>query len=238
MKQKESGHLCRSIAHRGLSAEAPENSLLAFELAGRRGVWGIETDVHSTADGALVCIHDDTVDRTTDGTGPVREMTFRQLQRCRIDRGRGLVRCSDRSIPTLTTYLDICRRYGAVAVIELKGVSGLEEVRAVYETVRDMRMENQCMCISFQIERLRELRILTEQIPVQLLAERGTKETVDRAAALGNSGIDFRTTKTGLNLPAYAHQKGCTVNVWTVNWAFRKRMWARAGADFITSNRW
>ncbi len=238
MKQKESGHLCRSIAHRGLSAEAPENSLLAFELAGQRGVWGIETDVHATADGVLVCIHDDTVDRTTDGTGPVREMTSQQLRRCHIDRGRGLARCSDRSIPTLTAYLDICKRYGAVAVIELKGVSCLEEVRAVYETVQGMGMENQCMCISFQIERLRELRTLTESIPVQLLAERGTKETVDRAAALGNSGIDFRTTKTGLSLPAYAHQKGCTVNVWTVNWAFRKGMWERAGADFLTSNQW
>ncbi len=238
MKQKENGHLCRSIAHRGLSAEAPENSLMAFELAGQRGVWGIETDVHSTADGVLVCIHDDTVDRTTDGTGPVREMTLQQLRRCHIDRGRGLERCEDREIPTLTAYLDICKRYRAVAVIELKGVSCLEEVQAVYETVRDMGMESRSMCMSFQIERLRELRTLTEQIPVQLLAERGTKETVDRAAALGNSGIDFRTTKTGLSIPAYAHQKGCTVNVWTVNWAFRKEMWAGAGADFLTSNRW
>ncbi|MCD7801376.1 MAG: hypothetical protein LUH09_00430 [Clostridiales bacterium] len=238
MVKKGSGLSCRSIAHRGLSAKAPENSLLAFELAGQHGVWDIETDVHASADGALVCIHDDTVDRTTNGTGPVREMTFQQLRCCHIDRGRGLERCENREIPTLTAYLDICKRYGVVAVIELKGVSCPEEVRAVYKTVQGMGMEHQCMCISFQVERLRELRTLTESIPVQLLAERGTKETVDRAAALGNSGIDFRTTKTGLSLPAYAHQKGCTVNVWTVNWAFRKEMWERAGADFLTSNRW
>ncbi|MCC8129522.1 MAG: hypothetical protein LIO51_06245 [Clostridiales bacterium] len=238
LREKKGGLSCRSIAHRGLSAEAPENSLLAFELAGQRGVWGIETDVHATADGALVCIHDDTVDRTTDGTGPVREMTLEQLRRCRIDRGRGLERCEDRSIPTPTTYLDVCRRYGAVAVIELKGLVDINEVRAVYEAVRGMGMEERCMCISFQIERLRDLRALTKDIPVQLLTEGGSRATVDRAAALGNSGIDFRTTKTGLSLPAYAHQKGCTVNVWTVNWDFRKRMWAQAGADFITSNRW
>ncbi|MCC8181642.1 MAG: hypothetical protein LIO45_01460 [Clostridiales bacterium] len=237
MEQKESGP-CRSVAHRGLSAEAPENSLLAFELAGQRGVWGIETDVHAAADGALVCIHDDTVDRTTDGTGPVREMSLEQLRRCRIDRGRGLERCENREIPTLTAYLDVCRRYGAVAVIELKGLVDINEVQAVYETVRGMGMEDRCVCISFQIERLRELRALTESIPVQLLTERGTRAAVDRAAALGNSGINFRTTKTGLSIPAYAHQKGCTVNVWTVNWGFRKRMWERAGADFITSNRW
>ena len=64
------------IAHRGSSAEAPENTLPAFEAAVRRGADAVELDVRLTADGAPVVIHDETLDRTTDRTGPVRGFTL------------------------------------------------------------------------------------------------------------------------------------------------------------------
>ena len=67
-------------AHRGASAYAPENTLEAFRLAMEMGADGFELDVHLSADGQLVVIHDETVDRTTNGTGLVREMTLAQLQ--------------------------------------------------------------------------------------------------------------------------------------------------------------
>lgn len=69
-----------NFAHRGMSADAPENSLEAFRLAVEAGAGGLEMDVHMTLDGHVVVIHDDTVDRTTDGTGPVRNLTLRELR--------------------------------------------------------------------------------------------------------------------------------------------------------------
>ena len=75
------------IAHRGYSSEAPENTLPAYELAAQSGAWGIEADIHRTADGAFVCMHDPTVDRMTDGTGVIAEMTLDEIQMLTIDSG-------------------------------------------------------------------------------------------------------------------------------------------------------
>src|SRR5262245_46332535 len=68
------------IAHRGASSYAPENTLAAFDLALQMGVRHIELDVHLSRDGHLVVIHDDTVDRTTNGSGPVVHYTLAELQ--------------------------------------------------------------------------------------------------------------------------------------------------------------
>ncbi len=72
---------CLVIAHRGASAAAPENTIAAFELAVTAGADGIELDVHLSADGHPVVIHDDFLDRTTDGSGPVAARTMRELKR-------------------------------------------------------------------------------------------------------------------------------------------------------------
>src|ERR1044072_5233837 len=68
------------VAHRGASAERPEHTLAAYELALQEGADGVECDVRLTRDGHLVCVHDRKVDRTSDGTGLVSEMTLAQLQ--------------------------------------------------------------------------------------------------------------------------------------------------------------
>ena len=68
------------LAHRGASGHAPENTLEAFRLAMDMGADGFELDVHMSRDGQLVVIHDDTVDRTTNGTGLVKELTLAQIQ--------------------------------------------------------------------------------------------------------------------------------------------------------------
>lgn len=86
-------------AHRGASVECPENTMAAFRRALELGVEGIELDVHVSSDGVPVVIHDDSVDRTTNGSGKVAEMTVEQLQR--LDAGNG------ETIPTLGEVLDL-----------------------------------------------------------------------------------------------------------------------------------
>jgi len=86
------------IAHRGASAHAPENTLTAFQLALDQGADGIELDVMLSKDGQLVVIHDETVDRTTNGTGKVAEMDLVELKV--LDAGQG------ESLPTLPEVFD------------------------------------------------------------------------------------------------------------------------------------
>ena len=74
------------VAHRGASADRPEHTLAAYELALQEGADGVECDVRLTRDGHLVCVHDRRVDRTSTGTGLVSEMTLAQLRRIRLRR--------------------------------------------------------------------------------------------------------------------------------------------------------
>ena len=80
----------RFVAHRGYSNYAPENSIPAFELAGKIGFWGIETDICETSDGQFVCMHDDTLDRTTNGSGAISDYTLDDLSQFQIDYGNYL----------------------------------------------------------------------------------------------------------------------------------------------------
>ena len=102
------------IAHRGASAHAPENTLAAFQLALEQGADGIELDVMLSKDGQLIVIHDDKVDRTTNGTGKVADMYLSELKV--LDAGQG------ESLPTLPEVFD---RFGGKFLIniELKNYS-------------------------------------------------------------------------------------------------------------------
>ncbi len=106
------------IAHRGIPSEVPENTLAGFEEAIKQGADLIELDVHQTADGHIVVIHDEMVDRTTDGTGPVSAKRLAELKK--LDAGIWMGHAfAGQRIPTLLEVLDLTdKRVGLV--IEIK----------------------------------------------------------------------------------------------------------------------
>lgn len=113
-------------AHRGICDEYPEHTIPSFEAAARVEIYkGIETDVQMTSDGIIVCMHDNTIDRTTNGSGKVSDYTFNQLQSFFIDGGNGWSETYTNKlhIPTFEEYLDICKTYGKVPYVELKLIS-------------------------------------------------------------------------------------------------------------------
>jgi len=112
----------KTIGHRGYYSNAPENTTASFEAACIEGFWGIETDIHNTSDGELVCIHDATIDRTTDGSGHVNNLTYKEIQNCNIDAGSHISDYPGLKVPKFEEYLSICRQYGAIPVIEVKGI--------------------------------------------------------------------------------------------------------------------
>ena len=109
---------CKVFAHRGASHYAPENTLPAFALAAAQGADGIELDVHLSKDGELVVIHDEELDRTTDGTGLVRDHTLAQLQALCAD--NHMPGFADARIPTLREVLALVRPTPLLVNIELK----------------------------------------------------------------------------------------------------------------------
>jgi len=112
-------------AHRGFSSEFPENTELSFIEAGKNEYYsGIETDIQMTKDGVLVCIHDDTISRTTAGEGRVSDISFKELQSYYIDGGDGW---SDKyaqqfRVPTFSKYLEICKEFSKIPYVEIKNL--------------------------------------------------------------------------------------------------------------------
>lgn len=230
----QTGYGGQLIAHRGFSSQAPENTLPAFTLAGEADAWGIETDVHCTSDGIFVCIHDEDTEKMTNGHGKISSLSYEHLMEYEIDAGNGIQTYEHLRIPTLEEYLTICKTYHATAVIELKEDFPEEQMTSFYHSLCLAEMEDQCVCISFDLELLQKLREITTEIPVQYVVKEASEATVDAAAALGNSGIDFKTGDAALI--QYARSQGCTTNVWTVDDPDKQQYWRNAGIDFITTN--
>src|SRR5262245_39778718 len=144
------------IAHRGASSYAPENTMAAFDLALQMGACHLELDVHLTRDDHLIVIHDDTVDRTTSGTGPVATQTLAALQT--LDAGAWFGEAfAGARIPTLA---DVLTRYQGRAHlhIELKGHTVHLPQRTV-DLVRAHGMAQHVTFTSFQHTHLRTMRV-------------------------------------------------------------------------------
>lgn len=126
MKPATAWPYARVLAHRGGGALAPENTIAAIEVAHARGFRAIEFDVRLARDGVPVVIHDATLERTTDGTGPVAERSAAEL--ARLDAGRRHdPRFAGVPVPTLEEVIRHCRARGIWANIEIKRVAGAEE---------------------------------------------------------------------------------------------------------------
>jgi glycerophosphoryl diester phosphodiesterase len=157
------------IAHRGASADAPENTIAAFELALEQGADGIELDVHLSADEQPVVIHDFTLERTTDGAGPVSEHTVRELKRLDAGGWRDR-RFSGQRVQTLQEVLERFRDRARFWV-ELKGGSalypGIEErvvsLLEIYDVV------DRALVQSFDHEAIARIRATSREIRVGAL---------------------------------------------------------------------
>lgn len=152
------------VAHRGASADAPENTLAAFRLAAAHGADGIEFDVRATADGHLVVIHDASLARTTDGAGEVGALTLEEIRRADAGAWRG-ERFRGERVPTLEEVLEAAR--GRLLVdIELK-VGGIEG--RVVELLARAGMRGQALITSFEEEALARVRAVDSGVAVGLL---------------------------------------------------------------------
>lgn len=129
------------IAHRGCVGEAPEVSLASIHACAGKGIDGIELDIRKSKDGVLVAIHDATLERTTNGTGRVADMTLEQLQALRLRRGNGgpNVVVTEEHLPTLEQMLLAARQHGFIVHLDIKDATHAE----VAEMMERLGMQGQ-----------------------------------------------------------------------------------------------
>ena len=148
------------IAHRGYAVHAPQNSLEAFEAAGKLGYWAIETDVHKTKDGVLVCNHDATIDHMFNGSGEIRAMSWAELSELRFREENKNGSKRDEGMPTFRQYLEICQRHHAVPFIETKTTDVAEVLEQAFEYFEP----EQVVLSSVNMEHLRLARMVSERV--------------------------------------------------------------------------
>lgn len=227
----------KMVAHRGLSGIERENTCAAFVAAGNRDYFGIETDVHRTADGAYVVIHDDRTGRVAFEDISVEGSTLEQLQNIAIKDKDEMPR-SDLKIPTLDEYLKICAKYGKIPVLELKNDFPKADVENIVAIVKQhMTLEN-IIFISFSYQNMIYLRELEKDARLQYLCGGSAKVDEALVAKLKDYDLDLDIywkvlDEAGVKL---LHANGIEINVWTVDDPTVAEQLVSWGVDYITSN--
>lgn len=221
------------IAHRGASAYAPENTFAAFDLALQMGVRHIELDVHAAMDGPAVVIHDETLDRTTNGTGPVAEHSLADLKR--LDAGSWFdSRFANERIPL---FAEVLERYARRIHLhtEIKGAKA-GFLRHIVDEIRKYGAEDHVTITAFEIARLAEVRRYASGLSTGWLVERITKEMIANAKHTGVAHLRPKASTVTPALVRRLHQEGFIVRVWGVTSEEVMREVVRAGVDGMTVN--
>ena len=227
----------RMIAHRGLSGIEMENTCSAFVAAGNRSHFGIETDVHVTADGEFIVIHDDTTRRVALDDLTVEESTYETLRSLRLCDKNGRRGRKDLVLPSLTEYIQICKKYEKVSVLELKNHMRPEDIDRIIGVIREEEWLDRTIFISFDLPNMIHVREKLPDQKAQYLAG-GNADWQAVTEALDRYRLDLDahfSLITEERLKAL-HDAGKEVNVWTVDRLEDARRLADWGVDYITSN--
>lgn len=205
----------RAIVNRGASSQAPENTLPAFKLAIDMGFWGVYTSVQRTDSGAWICIHDATVDRTSNGTGTVASKTLGQLNA--LDFGTWFdTSYRDTRVCTIQLFLKTCRLGGIVPYIEIKGGSYTDiQINELLDIIKSYGFANGCAVTSYSLDYLQKVRLTDKQIALGYMTTTFSQADVDAVKALGNAFIS--AAGSTINSTSMNRAKGLRVEAFTVN---------------------
>jgi len=219
-----------NIAHRGSSGTHPENTISAFLAAADDGADMCELDVQATRDGAVVVIHDETVDRTTNGHCAVAALTLAEVQR--LDASYKFPTFRGERIPTLDQVVKAVR--GKLGLnIEIKEGAVEREVCAL---MRSYDALTTSMVSSFEWRALEAVRAIDPEIRVGLLAEKNRDALIDAASAMHAYAVNPRFDMVDAAFCEKAHARGLKVLVWTVDAPEAMRILIAAGVDGIMTN--
>lgn len=223
------------VAHRGVSGLETENTCAAFVAAGNRSYYGIETDVHVTADGKYVTFHDDETRRMAAEDMIIEKTDFETLRSLILRQRDGNFGRIDLRIPTMQEYIEICKQYEKVAVLELKNHFQKEQVFEICEIIEGIGYLENVIFISFDFENLVYVKERYPNQPVQFLTGKCDEELAKKLSSL-NMDLDIYFEGLDAETAERCHRYGIKVNCWTVDKVEDAARLAELGVDYITSN--
>ena len=234
---ERTGIMTKNFAHRGYSGKYPENTMLAFRKAVEAGADGIELDVQLTRDGEPVILHDEQVDRTTDGTGWVKDLTLAELRK--LDASYLYTgQCGFNPVPTLREYCEFIRDLPVITNIEMKtGVfeyPGMDE--KVWDMIREYRLEEKVIISSFNHYTILRMRELAPALKYGFLSETwiidAGRYCHEHSVACYHPMFRSLTREAVAELKKY----GLEINTYTVNTEEDVRDLAAKGIDAVIGN--
>ncbi len=219
-----------------------ENTIAAFVAAANRPFWGIETDVRLTKDGQFVLSHDRSLLRLTGADVEIAEHTYEELQAYTYCDLSGTPR-ADLKVPLLSEYLSVCKRYGKIAVVEIKIPLTEENARALLAEVEREYALKKTVFISFLAENLILLRAKFKRQRLQLLADYGGEEEgvdewlagLTELAKRYDFGLDLEKSRLTKERVERLRAAGISVNAWTANTPSKAERLVEMGVDYITT---
>ena len=175
------------MAHRGYTPIAPENSIVSFEAAAERGYWAIETDVHETLDGVLVCCHNFSLSKMYGVKMKIEEHNFNELRDLQIVTGNNVEKYTKEELrlPLFDEYLEICKKSGCVPFIETKG----DVVGKVLKAVEKFGLTRGSVLSSANFDHITEARELEKEIFIHHIFS--SPEQMEIIASLGYGGLSY-----------------------------------------------
>ena len=198
------------IGHRGANGYEPENTFVSIQKALDMQVDGIELDVHLSADGEIIVIHDETIDRTTNGKGFVNALSLRELKAFRID--------SKHQIPKLKEVFDLVNQ-DCFINIELKSYEVTEKVVSLIEkyVTKNGWKYNRFLISSFDWNALQQVAFLNDKIPIGVLTETDLDLALAFAKFIQAKSIHPHFHLLTKENTAQIQKKGLQVFPWTIN---------------------
>jgi glycerophosphoryl diester phosphodiesterase len=193
------------LGHRGVMAAEPENTLRSFRRAEREGLDGIELDLHLSRDGELVVMHDARVDRTTDGTGAVADLTLAELRA--LDAGQG------ERVPLFEEVLDAV---GPTLPIQAE-IKDVDAARVLAKVLVERELLDRVSVLSFHDEALEVVHGLLPQARTVLVAEGTGPDFPDRARTVGAELVSLELSKLSMAAVDRCTAAGIAVMACTVN---------------------
>lgn len=222
------------IAHRGLSGIERQNTNAAFIAAGNRSYFGIETDIHVTADKRFAVIHDDTTGSVAYRDISVENSTYEELSKLILKSTDGVER-GDLRIPTLKEYVSICKKYGKICVLEIKNKFEKEDLKAVVKEIKELDYIDGIIFISFDLSNLIFLRSLLPDAKIQYLFGKLPEGIFDTLKKY-NFDADVYYDVATKDFIDKVHSLGLKVNAWTVDKVEIAEHLINFGIDYITTN--
>ena len=227
-----------NIAHRGFSGKYPENTLLAFSKAIEAGADGAELDVHLTKDNVVVVIHDERIDRTSDGEGFVADYTYEELSRFDASAAfRGVYGFN--KIPTLREYFELVKDVdGFITNIELK--TGCNEYpgieKAVYELIKEFGLEDRIIISSFNHYSIKRFKELAPQIVCGYLTGDWIYNFGEYAESRAVECVHPHFITLNKDSVSEIKSHNIRINTWTVNDENEVERLYRLGVDAVITN--